>query len=98
MIVRNYVHMKVIIENVSQKLLFDILNIKYDTILEMFWLYNRNSKINWVNKKLCVMKCTYKILKQSKMYLLKYKLWNHKISLLKKKQSKWMSIYFMSEN
>jgi len=36
MIVRNYVHMKVIIENVSQKLLFDILNIKYDTILEMF--------------------------------------------------------------
>jgi len=36
MIVQNYVHMKMIIEDVSQKLTFDILNIKYDTILEMF--------------------------------------------------------------
>jgi len=36
MIVQNYVHMKVIIEDVSQKLTFNILNIKYDTILEMF--------------------------------------------------------------
>jgi len=35
MIVKNYVHMKTIIENVSQKLTFNILNIKYDTILEM---------------------------------------------------------------
>jgi len=35
MIVQNYVHIKIIIRNVSQKLLFNILNIKYDTILEM---------------------------------------------------------------
>jgi hypothetical protein len=35
-IIRNYVHMKVIIENVSQKLMFNILNIKYNVILEMF--------------------------------------------------------------
>jgi len=97
-IVRNYVHMKTIIENVSQKLLFDILNIKYDTILKMFWLHNRNSKIDWVNKKLCAIKHTYKISEQSEMCLLKYKSWNHKISLLKKEQSKWMSLYFMSKN
>jgi len=35
MIVQNYVHMKMIVENVSQKLLFNILDIKYDAILEM---------------------------------------------------------------
>jgi len=36
MIVQNYVHMKMIIKNVLQKLTLNILNIKYDTILEMF--------------------------------------------------------------
>jgi len=97
-IVQNYVHMKMIIKDVSQKMLFDILNIKYDTILEMFWLHDRNSKINWVNKKLYIMKHTYKISEQSKMCLSEYKSWNYEISLLKKKQSKWMSLYFMSEN
>jgi len=35
MIVQNYVHIKMIIEDVLQKLTFNILNIKYDTILEM---------------------------------------------------------------
>jgi len=98
MIVWNYMHIEVIVENVSQKLLFNILNIKYDTILEMFWLHNRNFKINWVNKKLYDIKCTYEISEQSEMCLLKYKLWNHKISLLKKEQFKWMSLYLMSEN
>jgi len=98
MIVWNYVHMKIIVENVSQKLSFDILNIKYNVILEMLWLCNRNSKINWVNKKLCIIKYTYKILKQLKMCLSEHKLWNHEILLLKKKQFKWMLLYFMSEN
>jgi len=88
MIVWNYVYMKMIVENVLQKLLFNILNIKYDTILEMFWLHNRNFKINWVNKKLCTIEHTYEIFEQSEMCLSEYKLWNHKISLLKKKQSK----------
>jgi len=36
LIVQNYVHVKIIIEDVLQKLSFNILNIKYDTILEMF--------------------------------------------------------------
>jgi len=35
MIVRSYVHMKIIVENVLQKLTFNILNIKYNTILKM---------------------------------------------------------------
>jgi len=64
----------------------------------MFWLHNRNFKINWINKKLCAMKCTYEISEQLEMCLSEYKLWNYKILLLKKKQSKWMSLYFMSEN
>jgi len=98
MIVRNYVHMKMIVEDVSQKLTFDILNIKYDTILEMFWLHNRNSKINWVNKKLCTIEHTYKIFEQSEMCLSEHKSWNHEILLLKKEQSKWMLLYSMSEN
>jgi hypothetical protein len=82
---QNYVHMKVIIENVSQKLIFDVLDIKYDTILEMFWLHNRNSNINWINKKLCTTEYTYKILEQSEMCLSEHKLWNYKITLEEKK-------------
>jgi len=98
MIVQNYVHMKVIVKNVSQKLTFDILNIKYDTILKMLWLHNRNSKINWVNKKLCTTKYTYKISEQSEMCLSEHKLWDHEILLLEKEQFKWMSLYSMSED
>jgi len=98
MIVWNYVHMKMIVEDVSQKLTFNILNIKYDVILEMLWLCNRNSKIDWVNKKLCTTKHTYEISEQSEMCLSEHKLWNHKISLLEKEQSKWMSLYSMSED
>ena len=98
MIIWNYVHMKTIIENVLQKLSFNILNIKYNIILEMFWLHNRNSKINWVNKKLYAIKHTYEISEQSKICLLKHKSWNHKVSLLKKEQSKWMSLYSISED
>jgi len=82
----------------SQKLIFNILNNKYDTILKMLWLCNRNFKINWVNKKLCAVKYTYKISEQSEMCLSKYKLWNHKIALLKREQLKWMSLYFISED
>jgi len=92
------VHLKIIIEDVLQKLLFNILNIKYNTILKMLWLHNRNSKINWVNKKLCIIKCMYKISEQSEMYLSEHKLWNYKILFLKKKQSRWMLLYLMSEN
>jgi len=98
MIIQNYVHMKMIVKDVSQKLTFNILDIKYNTILEMFWLHNKNSKINWINKKLCAIKHTYKIFKQSEMYLSKYKLWDHKISFLKKKHSRWILLYSMSEN
>jgi len=90
--------MKIIVEDVSQKLLFDILNIKYDVILEMLWLHNRNSKIDWVNKKLYTIKYTYEISEQSEMCLSEYKSWNHKILLLKKEQSKWILLYSMSEN
>ena len=98
MIVWNYVHMKVIVEDVSQKLTFDILNIKYDTILEMFWLHNRNSKIDWINKKLCVIEHTYEISEQSKMCLSEHKLWDYEILFLEKEQSRWMLLYFMSKD
>ncbi len=98
MIVQNYVHIKMIVENVSQKLSFNILNIKYDIILKMLWLHNRNFKINWVNIKLYIIECTYEISEQLKMCLSEYKSWNYKILFLKKEQFKWMSLYFMSEN
>jgi len=84
MIVQNYVHMKIIVKDVSQKVLFNILKIKYDVILKMFWLYNRNSKINWVNKKVYTIKYTNEISEQLEMCLSEYKLWNYKILFLKK--------------
>jgi len=98
MIIQNYMYIKIIIKNILQKLTFNILNIKYDTILKMFWLHNKNFKINWVNKKLYVMKHTYNIFKKSEMYLLKYKLWNYIILFLKREQFKWILLYFMSKN
>jgi len=75
MIVWNYVHMKTIIKNVSQKLLFNILNIKYDVILEMFWLHNKNFKINWVNKKLHTCKL--------KLYLSQIEYWDKFLDSMK---------------
>ena len=71
---------------------------KYDIILEVLWLCKKNSKIDWITKTICTIKDTYKILKQSEMSLSEHKSWNHEISLLKKEQSKWMSLYSMSEN
>jgi hypothetical protein len=53
-------------------------------ILEMFWLHNRNSKIDWVNKKLYATEHTYEISEQSEMCLSEHKSWNHKISLEEK--------------
>jgi hypothetical protein len=66
------------------KLTFNILNIKYDIILKMFWLHNRNFEIDWVNKKLYVTEHTYEILKQLEMCLSEHKSWNYEILLLKK--------------
>jgi 6-pyruvoyl-tetrahydropterin synthase len=96
-IVRNYVHIKVIIENISQKLMFNVLNIKYNTILKMFWLCNRNSKLIKLIRTIYD-KIHIKILKQSKMYLSEHRTWYHEILLLKKEQFKWMLLYLMSEN
>ncbi len=93
------VHIKVIILKDSQKLTFDVLNsIKYDVILKMLWLCKKNSRIDWISKDIYMMIDVYKILKQSEMSLSKHKSWDHEVSLLNDKQSKWMSLYSMSED
>ena len=93
------VHIEVIIRNDSQKLRLDILkSVKYDTILEMLWLCKKNSQINWINKELYVTENAYDVSEQSEKSLSEYKSWNHEISLLKRRKSKWMSLYLMSEN
>jgi len=93
------VHIKVIILEDSQELMFDVLNsIKYDVILEMPWLRKKNSRIDWISKELYIMVDVYEILKQLKMSLSEYKSWDHEISLLNDKQSKWMSLYSISED
>ncbi len=93
------VHIKVIILEDSQELMFDVLNsIKYDVILKMLWLRKKNSRIDWISKELYIMIDVYEILKQSEMSLLKHKLWDHKIPLLNDKQSKWMLLYSMSKD
>ncbi len=79
--------------------MFDVLNlIKYDIILKMLWLRKKNSRINWISKELYVTIDVYEIFKQSKMSLSEHKSWDHEILLLNDKQSKWMSLYSMSED
>ncbi len=97
--ITDQVHIKAIILENPQELTFDVLNsIKYDVILKMPWLRERNSRIDWINKELYTMKDVYEILKQSEMSLLEHKLWDHKILLLNDKQPKWMLLYSMNED
>jgi len=97
--ITDQVHIKVIILEDSQKLMFDVLNsIKYDAILEMPWLRKKNSRIDWISKELYTTIDVYEILKQSEMSLSEHKSWDHKILLLNDKQPKWMLLYSMSED
>jgi len=97
--ITDQVHIKAIILGDSQKLTFDVLDsIKYDAILGMLWLRKKNSRINWISKELYVTVDAYEIPKQSEMSLSEHKSWDHEISLLNDKQSKWMPLYPMSED
>ncbi len=93
------VHIKAIILEDSQKLMFDVLNlIKYDAILGMPWLREKNSRIDWISKELYTTVDAYEIPEQPEMSLSEHKSWDHKISLLNDKQPKWMPLYSMSED
>jgi len=97
--ITDQVHIKAIILEDSQKLTFDVLNsIKYDAILKMPWLREKNSRIDWISKELYTTVDVYEILKQSEMSLSEHKSWDHEIPLLNDKQSKWMSLYSMSKD
>ncbi len=85
----NQVHIKAIILEDSQELMFDVLNsIKYDAILKMPWLRKKNSRIDWISKELYITIDVYEILKQPEMSLSEHKSWDHKIPLLNDKQPK----------
>jgi len=93
------VHIKVMILEDSQELMFDVLNlIKYDVILKMSWLCEKNSRIDWISKELYITIDVYEILKQPEMSLSEHKSWDHKIPLLNDKQPKWMPLYSMSKD
>jgi len=93
------VYIEVIIKNDSQKLRLDVLkSVKYDAILEMLWLHKKNLQINWINKELYATENTYDVFKQLKKSLSEYKSWDYEISLLERRKSKWMLLYFMSKN
>jgi len=97
--IADQVHIKVIILEDSQELMFDVLNsIKYDVILGMLWLRKKNSRIDWISKELYITIDVYKISEQPEMSLSEHKPWDHKILLLNDKQPKWMPLYSMSED
>ncbi len=97
--ITDQVHIEVTILEDSQELMFDVLNsIKYDIILKMLWLREKNSRIDWISKELYIMKDVYEISEQSEMSLSEHKSWDHEIPLLNDKQSKWMLLYSMSED
>ncbi len=97
--ITNQVHIEAMILKDSQELMFDVLNsIKYDVILEMLWLREKNSRIDWISKELYITVNVYEILKQSEMSLSEHKSRDHEILLLNDKQPKWMLLYSMSED
>ena len=68
------VHIEVIIRNDLQKLRLDVLkSVKYDAILEMFWLHKKNLQINWINKELYITKNIYNVSEQLKKNLSEHK-------------------------
>ncbi len=72
--ITDQVHIKVMILEDSQELMFDVLNlIKYDVILGMSWLRKKNSRIDWISKELYITINVYEILKQSEMSLSEHK-------------------------
>jgi len=92
-------HTEAIIQGDSQKLTFDVLkSIKYDAILGMPWLREKNPRIDWISKELYAMKEVYDISEQPEMSLSEHKPWDHEIPLLKDKQPWWMPLYPMSED
>ncbi len=72
--ITDQVHIKAIILEDSQKLMFDVLNlIKYDVILEMPWLRKKNLRIDWISKELYTTVDVYEIPEQLKMSLSEHK-------------------------
>jgi len=93
------VYIEAIIKNDSQKLKLDVFkSVKYDAILEMPWLCKKNLQINWINKELYVTENAYNVSEQLKKSLSEHKSWNYEISLLEKREPKWMSLYLISKN
>ncbi len=87
--ITDQVHIEATILEDSQELTFDVLNsIKYDIILKMPWLREKNSRIDWISKELYTTVNAYKISEQSEMSLSEHKSWDHEILLLNDKQSK----------
>jgi hypothetical protein len=92
-------HTEAIIRGDSQKLTFDVLkSIKYDAILGMPWLREKNPRIDWISKELYATEEAYDIPEQPEMSLSEHKPWDHEILLLKDKQPRWMPLYPMSED
>jgi len=97
--ITDQVHIKAIILGDSQELTFDVLNsIKYDAILGMPWLREKNPRIDWISKELYTTENVYEIPEQPEMSLSEHKPWDHEIPLLNDKQPKWMPLYPMSED
>ena len=92
-------HTEAIIQGNSQELTFDVLkSIKYDAILGMPWLREKNPRIDWISKELYATKEAYNISEQPEMSLPEHKPWDHEIPLLEDKQPRWMPLYPMSED
>jgi len=93
------VHIEAIIRNDPQELRLDVLkSAKYDAILGMPWLREKNPQIDWINKELYATEDAYDVPEQPEKSLPEHKPWDHEIPLLEGKEPKWMPLYLMSED
>jgi len=93
------VHIEAIIRNNPQELRLDVLkSAKYDAILGMPWLREKNPQIDWINKELYVTEDAYDVPEQPEKSLPEHKPWDHEIPLLEGRKPKWMPLYPMSKD
>ena len=97
------INMRVIVnvkvQEEAQLLELNILrHFKYCVVLELLWLWKKNSQINWRKLEICSADINYVIESKSTDSLLKYETWDHNISLLLKDNSVWKSLYSRSKN
>ena len=97
------IDMKVIVntkvQEEAQILELNVLrHFKYCVVLELFWLWEKNSWIDWKRLEICSADANYVVKSKSTDSLSKHETWDHNIPLLLGENPVWKPLYLMSKD